>query len=226
MSTRKIKDAKDLSTGELIYFRGHAKSTFMSDGRTVEDAIRPMVPIIWSELKNMRDNSSLVAGTQYRITDYITTTIQENTTSAGHQFDIIVTALDESTLSEEAKAIQHDGDTYFNNANLSAWQLWYCLDNDAEKYTWADTDNGKGVIYRMIDEFNNECPYDFKNIQFRHPNDTDTYPDYYYMFTWIDENHDIIDTSVFGNNGTLTFYGEINGVYGNIIKPYIEIFYS
>lgn len=39
MSTRKIKDAKDLSSGELIYFRGHAKSTFMSDGRTVEDAI-------------------------------------------------------------------------------------------------------------------------------------------------------------------------------------------
>ena len=40
MSTRKIKDAKDLSSGELIYFRGHAKSTFMSDGRTVEDAIK------------------------------------------------------------------------------------------------------------------------------------------------------------------------------------------
>lgn len=42
MSTRKIKDAKDLSSGELIYFRGHAKSTFMSDGRTVEDAVTSM----------------------------------------------------------------------------------------------------------------------------------------------------------------------------------------
>jgi hypothetical protein len=42
MSTRKIKDAKDLSSGELIYFRGHAKSTFMSDGRTVEDAVNSM----------------------------------------------------------------------------------------------------------------------------------------------------------------------------------------
>lgn len=39
MSTRNIKDAKDLSTGELIYFKGHAKATFLSDGRTVEDAI-------------------------------------------------------------------------------------------------------------------------------------------------------------------------------------------
>lgn len=39
MSTRKIKDAKDLTTGEKIYFKGHAKATFLSDGRTVEDAI-------------------------------------------------------------------------------------------------------------------------------------------------------------------------------------------
>lgn len=40
MATRKIKDAKDLSTQELIYFKGHAKATFMSDGATVEDAVR------------------------------------------------------------------------------------------------------------------------------------------------------------------------------------------
>ena len=26
---------------------------------------------------------------------------------------------------------------------------------------------GKGVIYRMIDEFGNDCPYDFKNIMFK-----------------------------------------------------------
>ena len=39
MAARKIKDAKDLSTNELIYFKGHAKAPFMSDGRTVEDAL-------------------------------------------------------------------------------------------------------------------------------------------------------------------------------------------
>lgn len=39
MNTRKIKDAKDFSTSEKIYFRGHAKATYMSDGSTVEDAI-------------------------------------------------------------------------------------------------------------------------------------------------------------------------------------------
>lgn len=36
---RKVKDAKDLSSNELIYFKSHAKATYMSDGTTVEDAI-------------------------------------------------------------------------------------------------------------------------------------------------------------------------------------------
>ena len=35
-------------------------------------------------------------GSFYRITDYVTTSIQEATQSAGHQFDIIVRALDEN----------------------------------------------------------------------------------------------------------------------------------
>ena len=39
MSIRQIKDAKDLSTNELIYFKGHAQATYMSDGRTVEEAV-------------------------------------------------------------------------------------------------------------------------------------------------------------------------------------------
>ena len=36
---RKVKDAKDLTTNELIFFKGHAKATYMSDGRNVEEAI-------------------------------------------------------------------------------------------------------------------------------------------------------------------------------------------
>ena len=136
--------------------------------------------------------------------------------------------------------------SYFQNSNLSAWKVWYCLDNDKSRFAWADdsvdeggpasitvhnnkagdlvairneeedienfyawtnvdlgnffTDtltptvednvynqlgeissswsiasytpahegtglpNGRGVIYRLIDEWNNDCPYDFKNI--------------------------------------------------------------
>ena len=48
MTTRKIKDAKDLSINELIYFKGHAQATYLSDGRTVEEAI----PTKFSDLEN------------------------------------------------------------------------------------------------------------------------------------------------------------------------------
>ena len=147
-----------------------------------------IVNITYDELIETRNSGSLIPGMWYRITDYVTTTSQANTQSAGHQFNVIVTAVDESTLNENAlAAIQYDGDTYFteNGANLDAWQIKYTLDNDTNKFAWADTTNGKGVIYYMKDEYNNECPYDFKNIQFKHPNDTTTYPGYYYTFSTV-----------------------------------------
>ena len=50
MSTRNIKDAKDLTTGELIYFKSHAQATFMSDGRTVEEAVSEMSAVDTSNL--------------------------------------------------------------------------------------------------------------------------------------------------------------------------------
>lgn len=120
-------------------------------------------------LLDLREDSSLVPGQLYRITDYVTTTSQENTRSTNHQFDIIVLALTNDTLSERAWACHHEGDTYFQNSHLESWQIWYCLDNDASRFAWATptSSGGKGVIYRMIDEYNNDLPYDFKNIQFK-----------------------------------------------------------
>jgi hypothetical protein len=58
---------------------------------------------------------------------------------------------------------------YFHDAGakLEAWKIWYCLDNNTDRFAWADAENGKGVIYRMIDEWNNDLPYDFKNIMFK-----------------------------------------------------------
>ena len=123
--------------------------------------------ITWSALKTLRDGGNLIPGQLYRITDYTCTTTQTDTQSAGHTFDVIVLALSGSVLSEEAWADHHEGDTYFANSNLAAWKLKYCLDNNTDRFTWADTTNGKGVIYWMKDEWENECPYDFKNIQFK-----------------------------------------------------------
>lgn len=59
MSTRKIKDAKDLNDGSLIYFKGHAKATYMSDGRTVEDAINNIKVGIGIDLFNYATKEEL-----------------------------------------------------------------------------------------------------------------------------------------------------------------------
>lgn len=255
--------------------------------------------VTYAELKMLRDNSQLTPGQQYRITDYITTTNQENTQSARHQFDIIVTANDEKTLNEKAKAILHDGTSYFANNDLNAWEIWYCLDNDGDRFAWGgiasekikstsspeqiftfdktisyilfennkyilnigeevniysgtrlyvtlledgkslrvrDSDSfivssrpitihfsysGTGVIYRMIDEFGNDCPYDFKNIQFKHPIDTEDV-NYYYTFSFYKNRQQYVDASLlFLDSKTSSSLDSKPMCYNNIINSYI-----
>ena len=137
-------------------------------GEEVQDILNKSAQAIlvtYEELKAKRDAGILIPGAYYRITDFVTTVNMEDIRSAGHAFDLIVLALSPFELSEKAFAQPHEDDTYFADANLSAWQLWYTLDNDKTRFDWADEDNGKGVIYRMIDEWGNDCSYDFKNIQ-------------------------------------------------------------
>lgn len=112
----------------------------------ISNKLDKIIEISHADLVTLRDSSKLIPGQQYRIIDYITTTSQENTKSAGHQFDIIVTALDECTLSEEAQAIQNINDSYFDNSNLSAWKLWYCLDNDTNRFAWTGDNVKVGEI--------------------------------------------------------------------------------
>lgn len=172
--------------------------------------VAPMVETTWAALKALRDGGNLVPGMQYRITDYQCTTVTTDTASAGHQFDIIVVADSESVLNENARAALHAGDTYFANNDLAAWELKYCLDNDSDRFAWADTTNGKGVIHRMKDEFNNDVPYDFKNILFTDSAETPKYTNAY-TFSYT-ENSAIKDASLLANKGC----------YNNTIKKMLN----
>ena len=198
-----------------------------------------IVDITYAYLVKLKNENRLIPGMQYKITDYVTTTTQENTESAGKQFDVIVTADSSNTLNEIARACLHDSDDYFKNngVKLDAWQIWYCLDNDTNRFAWADSTNGKGVIYRMIDEWGNDCPYDFKNIKFKRTlykngngladsnASTSSIEDkYLYTFSWQNLDESIIDSSIYGNNGNLiNSEGNIIGVYDNIIRKYIKV---
>ena len=115
------------------------------------DARIRMTEITWHELVSLRNNSQLIPGMQYRITDYNCTTTQEDTKSANHPFDIIVTADSTNKLNEVARAIQRKGDVYFSKCNLAAWKIWYCLDNDTKRFAWADnTDNTASSIVKVV----------------------------------------------------------------------------
>lgn len=166
--------------------------------------------VTYAELVELKTNGQLKKGLYYRITDYVTTTngattnSSEPSRSAGHQFDIVIQAISENQLSEICTACLHEGDTYFASENLSGWQIWYDINNDTSKYAWADDTNGKGVIYRLIDEKGNDCSYDFKNIQFyRNPS---SYTDiktsltatdsYYYTFSKYTSSTEIKDFSL------------------------------
>ena len=168
---KKLKVIELISSIRNAVFSSQSNDEFEAEsfGRTLQEAIDStfMTEITYNELKTLRDNEELIPGMRYRIVDYQCTTTQIDTTSAGHQFDIIVTADDVNVLNENARAIMHAGDIYFADAHLESWELKYSLDNDTSRFAWADTENGKGVIYYMKDEYNNKCPYDLKNIQFK-----------------------------------------------------------
>ena len=203
--------------------------------------------VTYEELLNLRNQSRLQPGMQYRITDYETVSFHApDYKSAGNLFDVVVTADTSSTLKEDAAVMHREGDTYFAHCNLAAWKIKYCLDNDTSRFNWVPGDeaeaamfdgyayqrkpeedktignytyiawynanntsaplvyslstdpkpnrcvaffwdslysemvgeatfglyreavrHAKGVIYWMRDEWGNETPYDFKNLQFR-----------------------------------------------------------
>lgn len=128
--------------------------------------------VTWEELKKLKDSNELSPGLKYRITDYIATVssdINKNALSTtGIGFDIIVEALTTSKLNEIVQACYYSrGDNgVFENCNLNAWKIRYCFDNDTSRFAWADSKNGKGVIYWMEDEWGNVTNYDFKGIKF------------------------------------------------------------
>lgn len=120
------------------------------------------------DLKRWRDTNLLTPGMKYRIVDFVTKEQGEviadglivTLSSVEHQFDLIVTALSSNKLDDECSVVAHDGETYFANSNLSKWKVWFNIDSK------GITEQSNGAIYRMIDEYGNDCPYDFKNIKY------------------------------------------------------------
>ena len=126
----------------------------MGPGEGMRPEVTP-ISVTHAELVAIRDAGNLIPGQFYLITDYVTTVnepLNPNARSAGHPFDILVRADSTTVLNEQAWAVKHDGDTYFDNARLEAWELKYQLDN----VQWSQiqgtfvTDEDNGYTFQVI----------------------------------------------------------------------------
>lgn len=219
----------------------------------VQERLRKVIKIDCRTLRTLRDSSKLIPGMWYRITDYSNLTGNDGTLvslggsveasfiSDTNGFDILVLATSTNTLSEEARAVLHSPTSRYKDCNVDSWKIWYCLDNDTTRFEWPTT-ACNGVIYRMIDNNNNDIPYDFKHILFKRYRctvDTTNYP----MISELNNTYcGILGSSITGisisssssayrytfdtnTNTSSTSIGSDSSIsksnYNNVIKPYI-----
>jgi hypothetical protein len=145
---------------QIVQATGTSETDIMS-----QNAVTSIMDVLvyqeteWETLHSMLQSSGLVRGRKYLITDFRTSYITPVTgiRAYGEAEPLAVTAESANTLSPLAFSSLHPGDT-----------VYYDINNDTSRYAWAVTDGtGKGVIYRRIDSFGNDLPYDFRNIKFR-----------------------------------------------------------
>ena len=139
----------------------HAANKHYVDTKLAAKQDSLITPITYAELVALRDSSSLVAGMQYRITDYDFTTTEEDTDSAHQLFDIIVTADSESVLNETARAVPHQYES--SEETLTGAIKLYKTDMSIAEYSSkVDTQDyfllaGKididGVVYYRYDKY-------------------------------------------------------------------------
>ena len=112
--------------------------------RLDEYVVRSIVNKTYSDLLETKSNGNLIPGQRYCITDY------------ADGLSVLVDAISANAFNEMAYAI---------DANGSCYDIKYCIENDAMKFS-LDLDNSeKGVIYWMKDSRCNEAPFNFLQHQ-------------------------------------------------------------
>ena len=122
----KFAEVNDRFSGDLEVRSLYTEGSVVASGVYVQgkkalvegEALPVIISTTYAKLKQLRDDSELIPGAFYRITDYECTTAQANTRAMNNKFDIIVQALATGTLSENASADYHydengDVDGYF-----------------------------------------------------------------------------------------------------------------
>lgn len=194
---------------------------FTKDDIKLVEELTPETPIslynevTYAELVLLKENNKLIPGANYRLIDYSTEvrkikkeegysgqTYRVIAKSANNPFDLLLRAISENELDTNATAVQSFRDTnnYFTNSRLQDWIVKYDINNNSNKYDWAEPTNGKGVIYYLQDEFGNEAPYDFKNIIFNVDDD------WVYTFNYKSAEGNIDSSLMYSKNNKIFEY--------------------
>lgn len=132
-----------------------------------------IVKVTYTELAALGAAKNYDTSVVYQLTDYtISNTWAQNKGvvlgSLNHLYDILIAPVSKENLSINCAATIHEGETYFNEIELSQWKIKYIC-----QYTLAlpymiviNQGNPKGSIIELTDESNNTCNFDFKNITF------------------------------------------------------------
>lgn len=126
------------------------------DGKVSDIDVANLINVTYEELISSMMHGKLIKGAKYRIIDYVTTTIQEGTRSKGKVFDIIIEAINEWYLSEDAIAVDRDGAiTNYVDGYLPAWKLKYSpFPAYPVRFSWAALGN-EYVVDIPEDEYPN-----------------------------------------------------------------------
>lgn len=82
--------------------------------------------ITYEELYALKAQGKLVPDRLYCITNFhLLPNERSGLKETTNQYDLIVTATSNDTISNRAFAKYHENDTYFSNCNLAKWQIWY-----------------------------------------------------------------------------------------------------
>lgn len=132
-----------------------------------------IVKVTYSELAALGAAKNFDTSVVYQLTDYtISNTWAQNKGvvlgSLNHLYDILIAPISKEQLNINCAATIHDGETYFNEIELSQWKIKYiCQYTLTLPYITVINDrNPKGSIVELTDESNNTCNFDFKNITF------------------------------------------------------------
>lgn len=153
------------------------------------------ISVTYSEFLDLIANNNLVPNAVYRMTDFVTTCSEASSgsgkaliqcKSANHRFDLVITADSTNTFVNPVTAAVHEGDSYFKGYALTSWKVYYTTNNVNNNAIKA-VSSGKGTITRLIDEYNNDLPYDFKNITWYRDSaswNNKIATNYYYAFSY------------------------------------------